>query len=337
MKEIKMSDIARKAGVSKSTVSRALKNDSRVNDRTKEKILKIAQKYNYKPNKVAQSLAENNTKTLAVILPSPPRTLSDPFFLEFLHGINNASYQYGYSLTIPPMEKGDFSHFKKINSELNVDGVILTEPELNDPRIDYLKSKDISFVFNGNPLSDGDLSWIDIDNKKGAYQAVNYLIKNGHKNIAALSGPLNLTAAYSRLEGYYQALEENDLTINENWVIESDFTEDGGYLSSKKLLKFHRRITAVFVANDLMALGTIKSLKDTGVKIPEDISIVAFDGIKLGEFIDPALTTVRNSSVKKGEKAVELLTKIIEDKRFNSEQILYEPELIIRDSVLKTK
>lgn len=332
-----MSDIAEKAEVSKSTVSRALKNDSRVNEETKEKILKIAQKYNYKPNKVAQALAEKNTKTLAVILPSPPRTLSDPFFLEFLHGINNAAYQYGYSLTIPPMEKGDFSHFKKINRDLDVDGVILTEPEINDPRIDYLKSKNIPFVFNGNPLGGDNLSWIDIDNKKGAYQAVNYLIENGHTRIAVISGPLNLTAAHSRLEGYYQALEEHKIKVNENWIIESDFTEDGGYLSSKQLLKFHREISAVFAANDLMALGTIKSLKDAGINVPEDISIAAFDGIKLGRFIDPALTTVKNSTVKKGEKAVELLTKIIENKEFSSEQILYEPELIIRDSVLKIK
>lgn len=337
MKEIKMSDIAEKAEVSKSTVSRALKNDSRVNEGTRKKILKIAQEYNYQPNKVAQALAEKNTKTLAVILPSPPRTLSDPFFLEFLHGINNTAYQYGYSLTIPPMENGNFSHFKKINRDLDVDGVILTEPELDDPRIDYLKSKNIPFVFNGNPLSDKNLSWIDIDNKKGAYKAVNYLIQNGHTKIAALSGPLNLTAAHSRLEGYYQALDENNISVNKSWIIESDFTEDGGYLSSKQLLKFHSEISAVFVANDLMALGTIKSLRDAGIKVPEDISITAFDGIKLGKFIDPAITTVKNSSVKKGEKAVELLTKIIEDEEFSSEQILYEPELIIRDSVLKIK
>jgi len=331
--EIKMSDIAKMAGVSKSTVSRALKNDSRVKKSTKNKIIKIAQKYNYKPNKVAQALAENQTKIIAVILPSAPRSVSDPFFLEFLHGVNNIAYQQDYSLTIPPVEKGNFNSFKKIKQNLNVDGVILTEPLLNDPRIKYLKENNIPFVFNGNPMLGDDTAWVDTDNMLGAYKAVNYLINKGHRKIATVTGPLSLVAGKYRLEGYYKALKDNNIEINKDWILESDFTEKGAYTTAKNLIKEHQEITALFAANDLMALGIIKSLKDAGIKIPGDLSLIAFDSIKLGEYIDPPLTTVKNSSLEKGEKAVELLIKIIEAKKITSRQILFPPKLIIRDSV----
>ncbi len=331
--KIKMADIAKMAGVSKSTVSRALKNDSRVKAETKNKILKIASKYNYKPNKVAQALAENHTKIIAVMLPSAPRSVSDPFFLEFLHGINNTAYQQGYSLTIPPVEKENFASFKKVNQNINVDGVILTEPLIDDPRIKYLKENKIPFVFNGNPMAGADMAWVDTDNQLGAYQAVNYLIKKGHRKIAAITGPLTLVAGKYRLEGYFQALRENEIEVNRDWVFESDFTEQGAYLAAKNLIKYHKEITAVFAANDLMALGIIKSLKDAGLKIPKDLSLIAYDSIKLGQYIEPTLTTVENTSLKKGEKAVELLIKIIEEQEIESKQILFPPELIIRDSV----
>jgi LacI family transcriptional regulator len=331
--DIKMSDIAKMAAVSKSTVSRALKNDSRVKEETKNKILKIARKYNYQPNKVAQALAENNTKIIAVMLPSAPRSVSDPFFLEFLHGINNIAYQMGYSLSIPPVESENFASFKKINQNLNVDGVILTEPQLNDPRIKYLKENNIPFVFNGNPMAGEDIAWVDTDNQQGAFQAVDYLVKKGHQKIAAVTGPLDLIAGKYRLEGYYQALRKNKIEIKRDWIIESDFTEKGAYLAAKDLIKYHKEITAVFAANDLMALGISKSLKDAGLKIPQDISLIAYDSIKLGEYIDPPLTTIENTSQQKGEKAVELLIKLIEGKKIKSKQILFPPELIIRDSV----
>jgi LacI family transcriptional regulator len=333
--EIKMSDIAKMADVSKSTVSRALKNDSRVKKETKEKILKIAREYNYRPNNIAQALAENNTKIIALMLPSAPRSVSDPFFLEFLHGINDIAYQKGYSLSIPPVEQENFVSFKKINRNLNADGVILTEPLLNDPRIKYLKENKIPFVFNGNPMAEDDTAWVDTDNQLGAYQAVDYLIKKGHQKIAAVTGPLNLVAGKYRLEGYYQALKDNQIEINKDLIFESDFTEKGAYLTAKKLIEYHNEITAVFAANDLMALGIIKSLKDAGLRIPDDISLTAYDSIKLGEYIDPPLTTIESRSLEKGKKAAELLVKIIEGEEIESKQILFPPKLIIRNSVRK--
>jgi LacI family transcriptional regulator len=332
--EIKMSDIAEIAGVSKSTVSRALKNDSRVKNETKNKIIKIARKYNYKPNKVAQALAEKNTKIIAVILPSAPRSVSDPFFLKFLHGITNAAYRLGYSLSIPPVEKENFASFIKVKQNINVDGVILTEPQINDPRIKYLKENNIPFVFNGNPMAGNDIAWVDTDNQLGAYQAVDYLIKNGHRKIATITGPSALVAGKYRLEGYYQALRENKIKINEDWIFKSDFTEKGAYLAAKNLIKFNKEITAVFAANDLMALGIIKSLKEEGLKIPKDISLIAYDSIKLGEYIEPPLTTIENSSLQKGEKAIELLIKLIENKTIESKQISFPPKLTIRKSVI---
>jgi len=136
-----------------------------------------------------------------------------------------------------------------------------------------------------------------------------------------------------RLEGYLQALKENNLQLNEDWIIESDFTEKGAHLAAKNLIKDYNEISAVFAANDLMALGIIKSLKDAGIRIPEDLSLIAFDSIKMGEYIEPPLTTIKNTGLEKGEKAVELLIKIIENQDLAGKHILYPPELVVRDSV----
>ncbi|MGM0603489.1 MAG: LacI family DNA-binding transcriptional regulator [Bacillota bacterium] len=332
MKEITMSDIAKIAGVSKSTVSRALNNDSRVNENTKREIKNIAEKYNYRPHKLAQALAKKHTNIIAVVLPTFPRSVSDPFFLEFLQGISEIAFEYGYSLTIPPVNSTDIDLFKKIFENITADGVILTEPNFNDPRIEFLNKKNIPFVFNGNPRVNEDICWIDTDNRLAAYTAVEYLIKKGHKNIATITGSMELVAGKYRLQGYLDALEDYNIEIKEKFIINSNFTEEGAYLAAEKLINFKKEISAVFAANDLMALGIIKAFKEAGIRIPEDIAVIGYDGIKLGEFVDPALTTIRNPSIEKGKKALELLIRNIKDGDSEKKNILLPSELIIRDS-----
>lgn len=332
MKEITMSDIAKLAGVSKSTVSRALNNDSRVNEITKQEIKNIAEKFDYKPHKVAQALAKKHTNIIAVVLPTFPRSVSDPFFLEFLKGISEVAFEHGYSLTIPPVNNTDSELFRKIFKNINADGVILTEPNFNDPRVKFLKDRNIPFIFNGNPMINEEICWIDTDNKKASYKAVEYLIKKGHKNIATITGSLELVAGKFRLQGYLDALNDYEIKIRDKYIINSDFTEEGAYAAALDLIKFKDEISAVFVANDLMALGVIKALKEAKISIPEEIAVIGYDGIKLGEFIEPSLTTIKNPSIEKGKKAVELLIRHIENSDFQEKNILLPSELIIRDS-----
>ncbi len=327
-----MLDIAEIAGVSKSTVSRALNDDSRVNENTKKKIKNIAEKYNYRPHKLAQALAKKHTNIIAVVLPTFPRSVSDPFFLEFLQGISETAFEYGYSLTIPPVNSTDIGLFKKIFENITADGVILTEPNFNDSRIEFLNKKNIPFVFNGNPVVDEDICWIDTDNRNASYKAVEYLIKKGHKKIATVTGSMELVAGKFRLQGYLDALSDYNLKKDQKYIINSNFTEEDAYLAAKKLVMLKDEISAVFAANDLMALGIIKALKEAGIKIPDEIAVIGYDGIKMGEFVDPALTTVSNPSIEKGRKALELLIRNIKNSDSETKNILLPSELIIRDS-----
>jgi len=332
MNEITMSDIARIAGVSKSTVSRALNNDPRVNEFTKNEIIKIAEKYNYRPNKLAQALAKNTTNIVAVVLPAFPRSIADPFFLKFLQGISEVAIKNGYSLTLPAVNSNDMNAFDKSFANIEMDGVILTEPVFDDPRAKYLQKKNIPFVFNGNPMLNDKIYWVDTDNKEGAYKAVNYLIEKGYNNIATITGSLNLIAGKCRLEGYYKALKDNNIEIKEEFIFEADFTEEGAITAAKEMLPIIDEVDALFAANDLMALGVIKAFREVGISIPDDIALVGYDGIKMGEFIQPSLTTIMNPGIEKGKKAMDLLIKQLKNEKVEKRNILLPPKLLIRES-----
>lgn len=332
MSEITMKDIAEEAGVSKSTVSRALADDPRVNEDTKERIREIAKKLKYHPHKAAQALANKNTNVIGIVFPQFPRSIADPFFLEFLQGIGEIATLNGYSLTLHNEDFYQDNKLDEIFHKHNLDGIILTEPKINDPRISYFNKEEIPFVFLGNPMGDSDVHWVETDNQIGAYQAVNYLINTGHKKIATITGSLDLVAGQFRLQGYKDALKEKGLEINEDFIVNADFTQDGAYQGAKKLLSISREFTAIFAANDIMAIGALKAIKEIGLKIPDDVAIMGYDGIQLGEFVEPPLTTIYHSAEKMGQITMELLLKILQGKNIKEKHILIPPELLIRGS-----
>ncbi len=328
MNKVTMDYIARIANVSKSTVSRALSNDPRVNDDTREKISRIARDLNYKPHQVAQALAKKNTNIVGVVIPWLPRSVADPFFLEFLQGIGEVAHERGYSLTLPNIEMNRIENL--LNN--NLDGVILTEPFIDDPRVELLKGNGIPFVFLGNPMSGEEICWVEADNETGAFQAVDYLIKSGHKKIATVAGSSDLVAGKYRLEGYKRALYESGLDIDKELVTYADFTQEGAYKAVRRLLAGSKRFTAIFAANDLMAMGVIRALKEEGIKIPDDIAVMGYDGIQIGEFIEPPLSTIKLPTVKMGRVAMHLLLKLINGERIDERQVLLSPRLLLRRS-----
>ncbi|ACL70200.1 LacI family DNA-binding transcriptional regulator [Halothermothrix orenii] len=332
MDKITMKDIAKAAKVSKSTVSRALSNDPRVNEETRKKVVKIAREMNYRPHQVAQALAKKNTNIIGVVLPTFPRTVADPFFLEFLQGIGEIAVEKGYSLTLPNLARKEIQNLGQVINKNTVDGVILTEPKIDDPRIKYLKEKEIPFVFLGNPMDKDDVYWVETDNIRGSYLAMEYLIKSGHKKIATVAGSPDLVAGKYRYLGYKKALENYGLTIDKNLVCYADFTEEGAYSAVLKLLEKRNDFTAIFVANDLMAFGVIKALKEKGLSIPEDIAVMGYDGIKLGEFIEPPLSTIKIPSRQMGRVALNLLIKLINGENVKDKHVLLPPELMVRES-----
>lgn len=331
MSKITMDDIAKAANVSKSTVSRALSNDPRVNEDTRERIAEIARRLNYRPHQVAQALAKKSTNIIGVVIPWVPRSVADPFFLEFLQGIGEVATANGYSLTLPNIARNQVEDLASIFNNNKVDGIILTEPMLNDPRIEYLQRENIPFVFLGNPMVE-EICWVETDNESGAYQAVNYLIESGHTKIATVAGSPELVAGKYRLEGYKRALRDGNLEVNPDLIFYADFTQQSAYRATKKLLEKTRDFTAIFAANDLMALAVIKALKEEKIAIPEEVAVMGYDGIQIGEYIDPALSTIKIPSVKMGRMAMNLLLGIIRGEKIKERQVLLPPELVIRSS-----
>lgn len=331
MSKITMDDIAKAANVSKSTVSRALSNDPRVNEDTRERIAEIARRLNYRPHQVAQALAKKSTNIIGVVIPWVPRSVADPFFLEFLQGIGEVATANGYSLTLPNIARNQVEDLASIFNNNKVDGIILTEPMLNDPRIEYLQRENIPFVFLGNPMVE-EICWVETDNESGAYQAVNYLIESGHTKIATVAGSPELVAGKYRLEGYKRALRDGNLEVDPDLIFYADFTQQSAYRATKKLLEKTRDFTAIFAANDLMALAVIKALKEEKIAIPEEVAVMGYDGIQIGEYIDPALSTIKIPSVKMGRMAMNLLLGIIRGEKIRERQVLLPPELVIRSS-----
>lgn len=312
---ITMAELAKKCGFSKATVSRALADDPRVKPETKAYIQEMAKKYNYEPHVVASNLARRRTKTIGLMFPKAPRTIADPFFLEYLHGVSETLFEHGYSLLIPQVKQARVTDtIRQITTHNRVDGIILTEPKLEDERITLLQERGVPFVFLGSTVCEN-VSWVDGDNVSGAYEAVRELVKLGHEEIAIITGEEGLVSTRNRFAGYEKAMEDFNLPINPDWIWEGDFTREGGFRAVRQQLEEHGsiQVTAIFASNDLMAIGAIQALREVGYEIPQDISVIGFDGIEVGQYLSPPLTTVQQPIYHLGQQVSQVLVEQIEN------------------------
>lgn len=304
-----LQDIADVLKLSKSTVSRALSGDPRVAESTRARVSSLAQHMGYRPNVTARALATRRTNTIGLVVPWAPRSLSDPFYLEFLGAAGDAAMRSGYSLFLSAPD-GDGAGAVRAHAELadprRIDGMILTEPKANDERIELLRGIGLPFVFLG-VASDPEVSWISGDNTVGARDAVGHLISLGHTRIACITGPQDQTASESRFEGYRSAMSGAGLPIDRNIVEAGEFTQAGGYAAMRSIIDSDRALTAVFVCNDVMAFGAMRALREAGLAVPADVSVVGFDGIAMSEYVDPPLSTVKQPIQELGRMAVQIL------------------------------
>jgi len=327
-----MKDLAKLAGVSTSTVSHVINKTRFVSDEIAERVNKAAQELNYAPSALARSLKMNRTKTIGMLM----TTSTNPFFGEVVKGVERNCYQQGYNLILCNTE-GDHQRMKSsINTLLQkrVDGIILMCSTLVGERIDeFERYPDIPVVvmdwgpmlFSSDKIQDNSLL--------GGYIATKHLIDNGHNHIGCITGPLNHHQAQMRYEGYKRAMRESQLDINPEWVVESDFECQGGYDSFNKLYKKGGLPTALFVSNDMMAMGVINAANENNVKIPDNLSIVGYDDIHISKFMSPALTTIHQPKYRLGEAAVKTLLKKINKESDQPEIIQLEPTLSVRKSV----
>ncbi|MGB9780682.1 LacI family DNA-binding transcriptional regulator [Caldanaerobacter subterraneus] len=333
---VTIKDIAKKAGVSITTVSRALNGYPDVSEETREKIKKIAEELNYTPNSIARGLVTNKTQTIGMIVSELIKPgVYHPFFLEVLAGIKAGLKKDRYDLilfTVDP-ESQDATSYEKLCNDRKVEGAIVEGLRLSDPYIEEIKGTQIPTVLIDIPILTDKVGYVSSDNVQAAFEATSYLIKLGHKNIGFINGHKDAAVSFERLEGYKKALEKNDIPYREEYVIFADFTQEGGYNAFKTLIFEHPEITAIFHASDLMAMGSYRAAKDLGMRIPEDISLVGFDDIELASLITPALTTIRQDTFKMGYTAAKHLLAIIRGEK--PQHIVIPHKLVIRDSARK--
>ncbi|PGY06783.1 LacI family DNA-binding transcriptional regulator [Bacillus sp. AFS031507] len=329
---VRIADVAKMANVSTATVSRVITNAGTVKKETAEKVLEAIKKLNYQPNMLARQLRRSETKTILVIIPD----ITNTFFSNVLRGIESVAIENDYQVLL-----GDAQNFVERETSYLVtlgqkkaDGVILLTARTNQEVLEEL-SEEYPVVLACEYYEGSTLPTVSIDNISSARKAAEYLISLNHKRIGHISGPMNVVVGRDRLKGFHQAMAQHGLAVDPHLVQEGDFTYESGFNLMMKFLTLDRPPTAVFAANDEMAIGAIKAAKSKGLKVPEDLSVVGFDDIKFSSIFEPALTTIAQPTFEMGEKAMELLLKLINNDELEKNQFILDDQLVVRDSCME--
>ncbi len=328
-----LDEIARRAGVSRTTASRVLNQRPNVRADVRRRVLDVIEETGYQPHHVARSLAAQRSQIIGLVLPRRADTLfTDSYFPRLIQGVAQACNQHDYTLSLFLLQSAEDEEklYPRIAAKGLLDGLIVQVGELSDQWITRLAGTELPLVVAGRPAQAEALSYVDVDNVAGAYQATTHLIHRGYKRIGTITGALNTTSALDRKTGYRRALQEHGYTLDETLIIEGDFTETGGYYTMQRMLR--QRPDAVFVASDTMALGALRAIHEVGLKVPKDVALVGFDDLPPALQANPPLTTIRQPITGFGAKAVEMLLDIIGNGPEPPRRVVFGVELVIRKS-----
>lgn len=334
MSDLTLEDIAKQAGVSRSTVSRVLNDHPNVKDGVRARVLDVIETTGYRPHAAARALASQRTWMIGLVIPqSVSFFFTDPYYPHLIKGFAQACNRYNYTLTLflVDSKEDEKNIITRITRKGLLDGVLVQTGHHTDQEIiGHMVDAEIPQVVLGRPLRTDNVSYVDIDNVNAAHSAALHLVRLGYQRIATITGPLKSTVGLDRLVGFTRALTERGIRVDDALVAEGDFSEAGGYYAMRKLLP--ARPDAVFSASDLTAMGAMRALREAGLKIPGDIAIVGFDDLPVAGISDIQLTTIRQPVVQFAIRAVELLIDIIENGSNPPRHILMGTELIIRDT-----
>ena len=330
-------DVAKLAGVSRTTVSFVLNEVSSVSisDATRKRVFDAAKKLNYSPNIAGKKLVSGKSYTIGLVLcQSPEQIFTDAFLPQVILGVEQAAMQQGFHVLLKPVDPNDTGGYARLIAENHVDGILLSGPREDDTALMNLHQQRVPVLLMGQ-LPNTDIPFVDVDATAGAELAVNHLIERGHRCIGMITNaPLSYTSAQQRRDGYVRALKSANLPIDKNLVKEGNYTPGSGFEAMKALLEATPRVSAVFVASDVVAIGAILAVKNAGLRIPQDIALVGFDDIPLAEFFDPPLTTVHLPAFGLGWAGGERLIRIIQGEGLNDASLLLESKLITRQSTM---
>lgn len=327
-------DVARHAGVSIATVSRALNDRSRVSVETRERVLRVARSLGYQPNDLARSLAGMATQTIALLLPD----ITNPFFPELVKGVQTLADEHGHLLLLchnaddGGKARADIGMLRR----KKVDGILLVAGTLRTKGIAQATCGVPTVVLDRHvPGLRSDL--VTVDHRAGAKLAVEYLVELGHRRIVHVTGPSGVSSSKERHAGYEDALRAVGVEPDPELVVPGDFLEDGGYAAGRSLLQRGIEFTAAFAANDLSAIGLLTSLTEAGLRVPADVSVVGFDGVHLTAYTAPPLTTVAQPVYDLGRRAAELLLDRLASGQAagdvpNPQTVVLDTTLVVRKS-----
>ncbi|MBN1564248.1 MAG: LacI family DNA-binding transcriptional regulator [Anaerolineae bacterium] len=340
-----LEDIAAKAGVSRSTVSRVINNEPHVSEKTRHKVLAVIQAEGFTPNPAARALVTQRTQVIGVVIPQVPLILFEDayYFPTLLQGISRVTNARDYSMLLwLGQADGDEERFyNRIISNRLMDGVIIASAGENYPLIDHFLRVQTPFVLVERPARRHDqnrISYVTIDNIAAAREAVTHLIRLGHTRIGTITGNLAIADGIDRLEGYKQALYAAHLPVDNRLIAVGNFTYHSGYEGAQKLLaqvgdhQSGKALDAIFVASDIMARGVVEALQEAGLNVPDDIALVSFDDLPTAQQVRPPLTSVHHPVEEKGAHAADILIDLIEADDPVPQQIMLPTELIIRQS-----
>lgn len=328
-----LEDIAQRAGVSRSTVSRVLNDQPNVRDQVRERVWRVIEQTGYRPNSAARTLASQRSHVIGLVLPLTVSSFfTDPYFPFLTQGIAQACNQYDQTLSlfIVATAEDEKKLYPRIAQRGLLDGVVLQAGAHGDLLSERLTQSSLPIAMIGRPLDPEATSFINVDNVASAVEAVNHLVSLGHQRIATITGPQNTTAGIDRLVGYRRSLKQAGLPDDETLIAYGDFSDDGGYAAMQQLLP--AKPDALFAASDRTAIGAIRAIRAAGLRVPADIAVVGFDDLPLAVQADVPLTTIRQPVEEVGRKAVEMLIDIIEHGNHPPRRILLDTELVIRDS-----
>lgn len=331
-KESSLKEVAAKAKVSIATVSRALNSPNKVDPSTLARINKVIKDVNYKPNRVAQRLRikEGHRKIIGLLVPD----IQNPFYVEVVRGVEDYAYSRNYALLMSnfAQSKDKEKMYLDIMKSESVDGLIVAPYDEYDQEVIALVNSGIPIVCVDRGLADVPVDVILVDNEKGSFDAVNLLIKKGHKRIAYIGGLPSIPTSQTRKDGYLRALKQNDIAVDENLIKFGDSKHESGRKIASQLLKLKNPPTAIFAGNNLITLGALETIHTLNLAIPEDVAIIGFDDMPWAISLNPPLTAVKQPGYDIGKHAAGLLyQRIMEPDRLPAKTML-NTELVIRNS-----
>ncbi|MFC4697287.1 LacI family DNA-binding transcriptional regulator [Enterococcus aquimarinus] len=320
-------EIAKLAGVSRSTVSRVINNYSNVPAETREKVLKVIKEYDYVPHASARMLAGSQNKVIGLFIIDfnseedslKNRITKSPYYLEFTSSVIERSSELDYLVLVQIIHS--IEGYEKIEEcfyNKTISGGIFIGQNDNDETIKRIIHKGYKVVLVDQSIRPDVQAYnqciiVNADNYNGAYEATNYLVEQNHRQIAHITGGSVKFSAKARMEGYKKALENAGIAVNSELIIQSEFVEKAGYEAAKRLLGGEQPFSAIFASNDKIAFGAIKAINEEGLKVPEDISVVGFDDIESAKYFHPPLTSVKMELVNMADLATKLIIEAIEE------------------------